>query len=100
MFVWRKHWLNVHFNNEYSNIRPTTNLQIADDLKGTLPNKKKEKLLVEYKEFLNGTYKIKFNWFIDKESKRLKYCDLTGPENIRLFENIDFPKLFPNLPKT
>ena len=35
--------------------------------------------------------------FIDKESKRLKYRDLTGPEKIRLFENIDIPKLFPIL---
>ena len=72
-------------------------LQIADDLKGTLPNKKKGKSLVTYKEFLNGTCKIKFSWFIDKELKRLKYCDLTGHEKIRLFENIDIPKLLPTL---
>jgi len=75
-------------------------LEIVDDLHDKLPNKKKGKSLVTYKEFLNGPCKIKFAWYIDKESKRLKCRDLTGPEKIRLFENIDFPKLFPTLPNT
>ena len=76
-------------------------LQIADDLhgaKGTLPTKEKGKLLTTYQEFLNGPCKIKFTWFIDKESKRLQFRDLTGPEKIRLFENINIPELFPTLP--
>ena len=76
-------------------------LQIADDLhgaKGTLPTKEKGKLLTTYQEFLNDPCKIKFTWFIDKESKRLQFRDLTGPEKIRLFENINIPELFPTLP--
>ena len=75
-------------------------LQILDDLhgaQGTLPNNEKGKSLVTYQEFLNGPCKIKFTWFIDKESKRLKWRDLTGPEKIRLFKNINIPELFPML---
>ena len=30
--------------------------------------------------------------------KQLQWRDLTGPEKIRLFKNIDKPKLFPALP--
>jgi len=37
---------------------------------------------------LNGPCKIKFTWFVEKELKQLKCCDLTGPEKIYLFENI------------
>ena len=63
----------------------------------TLPNKTKGKYMVIYKDFLNETCKVKFNWFIDKESNKLQFRDLTGPEKIRLFKNIDIPKLFPEL---
>ena len=31
--------------------------------------------------------------------KTLKWRDLTGPEQIRLFNNINIPSIFPNLPK-
>ena len=43
-------------------------------------------------------YRILFHWATDKASKGLKWPDLTGPEQIRLFENINTPVLFPNLP--
>jgi len=75
-------------------------LQIADGIDkatSTLPNTTKGKYMVTYKDFLNKPCKIKFNWFIDKESKRLQFHDLTGPEKIRLFENINIPELFPSL---
>ena len=49
-----------------------------------------------YEEFLNKSCKIRFRWFIDKESK---WRDLTGPEKVRLFERIDIPTLFPAHPK-
>ena len=75
-------------------------LQVADGIHkstSTLPNKSKGRYMVTYRDFLNGPCKIQFNWFIDKESKRLQFRDLTGPEKIRLFENINIPKLFPVL---
>lgn len=50
-----------------------------------------------YKNFLNEPCKIKFYWFINKESRRLQFHDLTSPEKIRLFENVNIPKLFPAL---
>ena len=34
---------------------------------------------------------------MDKGSKELKYQDLTGPEKVRLFKNINIPSLFPTL---
>lgn len=50
-----------------------------------------------YVEFLNGVCKIRFRWYIDKESKKLTWRDLTGPEKRRLFKNIAIPTLFPEL---
>ena len=31
---------------------------------------------------------ISFQWQIGKDSKKLEYRDLTGPEKLKLFENI------------
>ena len=42
--------------------------------------------------------KIPFQWTICSDSKKLKWRDLTGPEKIRLFEAIDIPCLFPDVP--
>lgn len=50
----------------------------------------------KYETFLNISCKIRFQWYVDKESKKL-WRDLTGPEKIRLFNNIDIPELFPLL---
>ena len=50
-----------------------------------------------YEAFLNESCKIKFHWYVDKDSKKLKWCDLTGPEKVRLFSHIDIPALFPSL---
>ena len=54
---------------------------------------------MSYKDFLNGPCKIRFNWYIDNDSKKLSYRDLTGPEKIRLFEKINIPVLVPPLDK-
>lgn len=50
-----------------------------------------------YEKYLNDVCKIRFKWNIDKESKEIKYRDLTGPEKVRLFKNIDIPIWFPTL---
>ena len=50
-----------------------------------------------YETFLNEDCKICFKWNMDKDSKELKYRDLTGPEKVRLFKNINIPSLFPTL---
>ena len=39
---------------------------------------------------------IPFNWFTRKESKKLKWRDLTGPEKLKLFQNIKIEELLPN----
>jgi len=36
--------------------------------------------------------------YADKESKQLKWRDLTGPEKMKLFQSIKIPELFPKLP--
>ena len=38
------------------------------------------------------------SFFVDKDSKHLKWCDLTRPEKLKVFNSIDIPKLFPNFP--
>ena len=48
-----------------------------------------------YESFLNEKCKIKFKFYVDKNSKKLGWRDLTGPEKTRLFKNIDIPSLFP-----
>lgn len=50
-----------------------------------------------YVQFLNVECKIRFRWYVHKESKKTTWCDLTGPEKHRLFSKIDIPRLFPDL---
>ena len=47
-----------------------------------------------YETFLNEDCKIRFKWNMDKDSKELKYRDITGSEKVRLFKNINIPSLF------
>ena len=35
--------------------------------------------------------------YLDKESKSLKWRDLTSPEKLKLFASIKIPELFPDL---
>lgn len=58
----------------------------------------KAKNLDQYITFLNVNCKISFHMYVDKESKHLKWRDLTGPEKVRLFKAIKIPELFPALP--
>ena len=58
---------------------------------GKLPDNSKRKNLLAYQGFLNGPYKIRFNWYIDGQSKKLSWQDLTGPEKVRLFKEINIP---------
>ena len=51
-----------------------------------------------YEKFLNDSCKIHFRWYTCKETKQMKWRDLSGPEKIRLFDNIDLPKYFPDIP--
>ena len=46
-----------------------------------------------YETFLNDVSKIRFKWRIDKRSKEITYRDLTGPEKVRLHQNINIPVL-------
>ena len=54
--------------------------------------------MVTYEKFLNETCKIPFQWYVNPETKQLKWRDLTGPEKLRLFSTIHIPQLFPSLP--
>ena len=51
-----------------------------------------------YENFLNEVCKIRFHWYTCKETKQMKWRDLSGPEKITLFKNIDIPKFFPAVP--
>ena len=65
--------------------------------KATL-DREKHSNVVSYETFLNTVCKIHFRWYTSQETKQLQWRDLTGPEKIRLFNNIDIPKHFPALP--
>ena len=59
---------------------------------------KEQSMFEIYIKFLNETCKISFHTYTDKHSKNLKWRDLTGPEKLKLFKNINMIQLFPNLP--
>jgi len=52
----------------------------------------------EYEAFLVFSCKIPFHFYVCKDSRSLKWRDLTGPEKYKLFAKINLPDLFPNLP--
>ena len=50
-----------------------------------------------YIQFLKEC-KISFHMYVDKDTKTLKWRDLTGPEKLKLFHRIDIETLFPGIP--
>ena len=56
----------------------------------------KYKRMAGFENFLNQDLHISFNWFICKDSKKLKWRDLPGPEKVRLFQNMDISKMLPS----
>jgi len=70
-----------------------------ENFRGTEFKQAKAKNLDQYITFLNTSCKISFHMYADKESKQLKWRDLTGPEKVKLFRSIRIPELFPQLPK-
>ena len=46
--------------------------------------------------FLNGECHIKFHGYVDKDLKKLKWRDLTGPEKLVLFSKIKISQLLPH----
>ena len=71
-------------------------IEILDQAIDELPDQQQANMTA-YVEFLNGPCKIKFNRYMDKNSKKLTHRDLTGPEKHRLFNKINIPTLFPTL---
>ena len=66
-------------------------------LKKTEFNQTAANHLNTYITFLNDSCKISFRMYTDKESKTLKWRDLTGPEKLKLFKSIKIPELFSSL---
>ena len=62
-------------------------------------NSSKYKYMASWESYLNDTLKIPFHWFVCKDSKKLKWRDLTGPGKLKLFRNVDISELLPNHPK-
>ena len=63
-----------------------------------IEKRKQNTYLDQYIKFLNDECKISFHVYTDKESKTLKWRDLTGPEKIKLLNNIQLNASFPNIP--
>ena len=61
-------------------------------------DKSKARNLIVNESFVNEVCKVQFNFHIDKAIKKLKWRDLTGPEKVKLFLNINILKL-PSLEK-
>ena len=55
----------------------------------------KYKHMATYEKFLKDLG-INFEWKINKDNKKLEYRDLTGPEKLKLFKNVDFELFFPD----
>ena len=52
--------------------------------------------MAEYEAFLTSIG-ISFNFHINKDTRKLEYRDLTGPEKLKVIQNIDIPALSPKL---
>ena len=50
-----------------------------------------------YQKFLNSIG-IAFEWMVDKDTKKLQYRDLTGPEKLLVFQKIKIKELLPYFP--
>ena len=48
--------------------------------------------MARYETFLQSLG-IPFNWYVGKETKHLEYIDLTGPEKVKVFGNIQISLL-------
>ena len=77
-----------------------TNLLILDLRTSDVVKKltKEQSMFEKYIKFLNETCKVSFHTYMDKQNKNLKWRDLTGPEKLKLFKNINIIQLFPDLP--
>ena len=58
-------------------------------------DKKKYSHMATYEKFLNNVCGIDFHWSIDKETKKLRWRDLTGPEKTQLLSKINIAILLP-----
>ena len=54
--------------------------------------------VTKYEKFLNEECKISFHFYTDKDSNKVKWRNLVGPEKIKLFTKIVIPELFPDFP--
>ena len=59
-------------------------------------DRSKYKHVAGWEKCLSETLKIPFSWFVCKETKNLKWRDLTGPEKLNLFQNIKIDVVLPN----
>ena len=57
------------------------------------------KYMARWESYLNDTLKISFHWYVCKDSKKLKWRDLTGPEKLKLFQNVNIDELLPGYPQ-
>lgn len=73
--------------------------QDAIDKSNTFSNgfcRTKYKHMAGYETFVKSLG-ISFEWKINKDTKKLEYRDLTGPEKLLLMQNVNFKSLLPNL---
>ena len=65
--------------------------QDAIDKKSAFNNdldRNKYKHMASFEKFVNEECNIDFHWYVDKESKKLKWRDFTGPEKLTPFSRI------------
>ena len=49
-------------------------------------------------EYLMNKCQIQFRFYVCKDTNKLNWRDLTGPEKHRVFKGIDLPQRFPSIP--
>ena len=74
-------------------------LRRLDSTKRVNPRSKGSTLIEKYEKYLNEQCKVSFHFYSDRDSKKLKWRDLTGPEKYRVFNKINIPEVFPSLPE-
>ena len=56
--------------------------------------------MASWESYLNTFLKIPFHWFVCKDLNKLKWRDLTGPEKLKLFRNINITQVLHSHPKS
>ena len=74
-------------------------LRRLDSVKKVKPCSEVSTLTEKYVKYLNEECKVTFHFYTDRQTKVVKWRDLTGPEKYKVFSKLQIAQVFPSLPQ-